>query len=460
MNVIKFNENTKLDKNIVYCIVDHTDRAVEQTRIKNISDWTIQNITICGYTVLVSPNEDAMLKEALKFDYAVVLSTGTELIEGYSFHEYVEQFCKQQDFFLAGHILDRSEGYYELHHQSYIINLKYYRELGCPAIGKEQFYSTHTQVEPNRSVENIHDDYTPKSVVPGSTPKTYIHKRHGWNIISVALENNLPVVVFDDNFRRFKIHYYPEYVDAYYDSINFNHKRESFCSGMAMYLNNSEPLPLGNIEYSVSQLVIPAAGMLWLKYLLNYGFKEDTVVKFYDYSLPTLEFVRAILEWDGTDYANFATEYFDNKFSFLENANTIPFCGDSNFSSAISNIPSDTWKKIKSLKFEFHWINLLEADDLSWINNSLGTIVVCSNIFNYIGTASSYSVRARVNAENKFIENLKNVCPTAYVTFSRRAASGFKEYDSDNRLVSVSSLYTTAIENLKKPSWHMNSDWE
>jgi hypothetical protein len=460
MNVIEFKEDIELNTNIVYCIVDRTDQAIEQTRIKNISDWTIQNITVLGYTVLVSSSEDSMLRAADEFDYAVVLSTGTELIEGYSFHEHVEDFCNTQDFFIAGHILDRDDSYYELHHQSYIINLKHYRDLGQPNIGKEHFYSTHTQIEPNRSVDNIHDNYTPLFVLPGSQPKTYTHKRHGWNIISICLANNLPLIVVDNDFRRFKIHYYPEYIEPFYDSIQFNHKRESFCSGMAVYLNNSESVPKENLHKNISQLIVPAAGSLWIRYLLTHGFDQNTVVKFYDYSLPTLEFIKELLLWDGNDYPKFAMKYFENKFSFLENSYILPFCGDSDLKNAMPEISIEVWQKIKNLKFEFYWVNLLESDDLNWISDLPNTIVVCSNIFNYIGTASNYSVRARVQAENNFIEKLKNVCPNSYIYFSRRAANCFKSYTNNNKLVPVSMIYTTKIDELKKPSWHMNNDWE
>ena len=123
-------------------------------------------------------------------------------------------------------------------------------------------------------------------------------------------------------------------------------------------------------------------------------------------------------------------------------------------------ISIEVWQKIKNLKFEFYWVNLLESDDLNWISDLPNTVVVCSNIFNYIGTASNYSLRARVQAENNFIEALKDVCPNSYITFSRRAANCFKSYTNNNKLVPISKIYTTKIDELKKPSWHMNNDWE
>ena len=132
MNVIKFQERNQQHKNhIVYCIIDKTARYSHNREvIKNISDWTIQNITIQGYTVLVSTDEDSLLKAASETtaEHAIVLSTGTEFINSYDWFDYAEEYCKQ-DFFLAGHVLDRSSAYYELHDQCYIINLTTYKEL-------------------------------------------------------------------------------------------------------------------------------------------------------------------------------------------------------------------------------------------------------------------------------------------------------------------------------------------
>jgi hypothetical protein len=455
MNVIKFSEKGQFPKtNIIYCIVDKTHLYSHNKEIiKNVSDWTIQNITIHGYRVLVSVDEDSLLREAALTEakYAVVISTGTEFINGYNWFDYTEEYC-QDSFFIAGHILDRKDFYYELHDQCYIINLNSYNLLGCPSIGKVEHFSSHVQIEPRRSDENFHDDYTPLWVSRGSEIKQYMHKAHGWNILSLGFKNNLTIKVFDDRLRNDKIHYYPEYT-SYFDQANFLYARQGFCNGMALYLGNSErTIPLIS-QGPIEQLVVPASGLNWLKYLQENGYNENTSVEFYDYSFLTLEYIRHLVEnWDGNNYKDFALSYYKNKFNFI-NAE-VPYCG-----SIDNNIDTLEWNKIRStVKFNYRWIDLMDSTkDLSWINNSRNTVINVTNIFNYIGTATIRSVKERVYLENAFISKLQESAPNAQIIFTRRAAEGFTNL-IQNVSVPVKDLPMTNLEDLNKPSWHIN-DW-
>jgi hypothetical protein len=99
--------------------------------VKNLSDFVLTNILDNGYNVLQGLDEDQLLKEASEnYSYAVVLSTGTEFINGIKFFQEVEnRINSNEELFLIGHIPDRDDGYYELHQQCYIINLKKYKEI-------------------------------------------------------------------------------------------------------------------------------------------------------------------------------------------------------------------------------------------------------------------------------------------------------------------------------------------
>lgn len=145
-------------------------------------------------------NEDDSLQSVVNdYDYAIVTR------EGHKFTDkdiFLKELAKEK-FFIAGHILDREpiQGYYELHVQCYVIHLPRYKSLGCPKIGQQEFHSPHVQTSPIRSVENYHDDYTPLWVKEGTEEKFYEHKAHGWNILSTAFKNKLPVLVFNKIMR-------------------------------------------------------------------------------------------------------------------------------------------------------------------------------------------------------------------------------------------------------------------
>jgi len=150
-------------------------------------------------------NEDNMLSalSATGITYAVVMRNGHQWIDKTKFKDLVNSMG---EFFIAGHVLDRTshDAYYELHHQCYVINLKMYRSLKFPEIGQQTLNAAHQQFEPLRSDDNIHDDYTPLWVKPGKELKSYYHKAHGWNILSTAFRNNLPVLVFNNEVRSTK----------------------------------------------------------------------------------------------------------------------------------------------------------------------------------------------------------------------------------------------------------------
>ena len=191
MNIVEYR-NPLSKNNLVFCIVDDVDTYKNnwiKEIIKNLADFTVSNLYTKGYDVFVGYDEDILLKHVtdLKYNYAVVMSPGTEYINGLDFFNELEKLI-QKDFFIAGHFLDRKDAYYELHHQCYVINLKDYADLDYPCIGGISPGSEHHQRSPVRSLENIHDDHTPTWIKPGETFKKYNHKCHGWNIVSKALE--------------------------------------------------------------------------------------------------------------------------------------------------------------------------------------------------------------------------------------------------------------------------------
>jgi hypothetical protein len=425
--MVEFRELDKPQQtDIVYCIIDRTgycaNKSIREV-IENIADWTLQNITIQGYTVLVSKDEDKLLLRAsnLGFKYAVVLSTGTEFINSYEFFNQIVELTKQR-FFLAGHVLDRGDAYYELHHQCYVINLLDYKELGYPEVGQQTLDSPHAQIEPIRSTSNFHDTHTPVWVDTGVRSRDYLHKPHGWNILSAGFAGRYPIKVFDYSIRNNKKHYYPEYPESFLNEINYVYNRNAFCSGVAVYPFNSEEfteLPVSDIE----QLIVPAAGLNWMLFINRYC-ADDAVVKFYDYSLPTLNFMRKLFKhWDGVDYVKFVQDYLDETFGFIANKSEIPFCGPQDLEAQWLKFKDEcNWDKFKKLTVEFHWVNLLDSSQtLHWIDQDKNTLINASNIFNYIGTAMTYNLEARKHAEKKFLEQV----PNAYVLLGRKADAGF-----------------------------------
>jgi hypothetical protein len=483
-NVVVFNEkNVFPNIDIVYGIIDTVgNSSTEWASVisKNVADYAIQDLTKLGYTVVVSPDEETILKyvTATNFKHIIMLTTGTEFDfdssmlatsnfneNGDNFINVAKNFCVSNDFFIAGHILDREESYYELHQQCYILNLEIYKKYNCPKIGKIEHYVGHEEVEPLRSKDSFHDEHTPLTVSPGTQKIKYKSKLHGWNIISVALDNNLKLEVFDYNLRAGKKHYYPEHENSFLKEINFLYNRYEFCANSAISPFNSEKILSYDFPGPIEQLIVPASGLNWIKYLSLYKFQKSTVVKFYDYSLPALNFMNQVTKWDGEDYPAFVQKFLDNYTGFLSNDEKLVICGPKDLDGAWNKFKNELdwpnlWKSIQqNVTFEFYHQNLLNfKKPVNWITPGKNTIINLSNIFNYIGTTPFYSVKSRVIAENELLKKIQKINPNAYISFSRRASDGFVDSKNYN-FIEISKIPLVNIEDLKKPSWHLNTDW-
>jgi hypothetical protein len=441
--MVKFNTPAG-SSDIVFIFLDRigqcqTKWTAELTR--NLSDYVLSKIVNHGFNVIQGLDEDALLQEAAKdYTHAVVLSTGTEFINGDEFFNEVEkEVYGSKDFFLLGHIPDRDDGYYELHEQCYIINLTTYKELGFPAVGKFEYYSPHTQIAPRRSIENIHDDYTPIWVVYGDTEKQYKHKWHGWNILSVAFANKKLVKPFADRFRKNKRYYYHNYEPAFLKASAYLYGKNQVAAQTLFYPYNTESLVELECQKPIKQLVIQASGLQFVEYLSKYGFDENTVVRFVDYNLFALECMAHITStWNGTNYLDFVNQYVKRRSEFLKNCKQewITLTG------SVQEVDLLLWNKIiHTVNFEFSHQDLvlntgLEVRD--WLDLAPSTIIHLSHIFNYDPAAPFTPLRHRIHNENLLIEKIKNYHPTANIIMVDKAQDIYKD-------------------NL--PTWHMDGEW-
>lgn len=440
--MVKFNTPAG-SPDIVYIFLDriHTCQTPWTAELmKNLSDYVLSNILDKGFNVIQGLDEDAMLREAAKdYTHAVVLTTGTEFINGDEFfHEVEKEVYSGKDFFIIGHIPDRDDGYYELHDQCYIINLNTYKELGEPTVGEFTYYSEHTQVEPRRSDENIHDDYTPIWVTSGDTERTYKHKWHGWNILSVAFAHNKHVKVIMERFRNNKVYYYPNYEPAFIPKSSYLYGKNQVAAQTMFYPHNTEEIVPVDFKGPIRQLVIQASGLNWVDYLITYGYTKDTVVRFVDYNLFALECMKEITDnWDGTDYSIFVKNYIKSRAAFLGKDGSGWLAAQGKLYDP--DIPE--WTLIKeTVKFEFRHEDLVLNTGLdvgAWVDNTPDTIIHLSHIFNYEPVAPFVTLKHRVYNERLLLSKITKHVPTATIVMINNL--------NDQMLV--------------RPTWRMNGDW-
>jgi len=405
MNIIQFKGNHH--KRIVFCLVDRLSLCQDNFSkeiIKNQTDYCISSIYEKEYDIFQGTNEDELLKYAAldNYQFAVVFSTGTEFINGNLFFKKVEELIKT-DFFICGHVLDRGDAYYELHQQCYVINLHLFQKIGMPFIGNLELGESHTQQQPVRSKENYHDHYTPIWIKSGKISKEYNHKCHGWNILKQSFENNLPVLIFDQDFRRSKKHYYPENRKDFLKNLPWIYYRDSECALNFIHTTNTEKNTLLSLSKKFEQIVIPASGTLYHDHI------DSGSVIIYDYNENALTY------WK---------EHFPKK---------------------------------DGITYSFINVDLLSINNLiDYILPNKKTLVNLSNIFCYEGTAAMKPLYYRLHKENEIIIKLQDKNPSVVIAFSMRAASGFIDLPN---IGDRSVITPVKLKDLKKPTWHYNNDW-
>ncbi len=242
------------------------------------------------------------------------------------------------------------------------------------------------------------------------------------------------------------------YVDGFSEqnfekSLEWQNKKFSLGHGAFFYPVNNEPMHDLQMP-KIQQLVTPAAGLNWVDYLNRYGYDENTTVRFYDYSYLALECMKeVVLHYNGGSYKDFIMKLGRSKFKFIGRE------WDYGFASMYNDGEPENWLHIaNTVKFDFVHINILENFDVkSLVDDRPGTFINFSNIFSYYLTSAFYSLKTRLDAEQRIINDLMSYdCYVGFVTRSGNA------YHNDPLLAGHISKFSS-IEKLRLPTWYENN---
>jgi len=461
--------------NIAWCVLDVLDKC-DNLVAKDISintiDFLIRGLMVNEYDVFVGKDEQELLLEAVKenkYSHAVIISTGTYLRTSEKLFKEVENIC-QQDFFIAGHVLNRGDFYLELHKQFYIMNLKDYQELGCPDIEEGAWFvdDPHEEFEPNITEFSDGGDEVIESMSIGTNKKVYTSKLHGWNILKLALENNKKTIDVGQRIRVAKHYLYHEYEHVFINQYPKIFHLQLFAHNVVAPWNSDRVYKTLPFDGPVEQYITLGTGLNWIRNLTMIGYTDDTRVVFTDINHNCLRFMKELVTtWDGVDYDQFYhsfEQFFPNgvpDFVFKTLTAKEEF---EEFKKFFDDWPS-TWNKVKKLNFDYKLIDYMADYDLTWIDPNKKTLMNFSDLFNHSPLIPFQSVKFRIGAENRLINNLNNINPDIVAIFTTRSATGYKSYDdtwNDDSIAFVGKIKDfklTNIGDLKPLPWHEH-DWK
>ena len=455
-------------KSIVYCVLDTLDNA-QHTFARdvsiNLADSLICSLIKKHYDVFIGTSEKELLTQAANsnfYSHAVIISTGTSsLFSSDNLINKIKEFCKN-DFFIAGHILDRQSGYFELHKQFYIVRLKDYADLGFPEIAEGSFMEEHihTQLAP-AAIFNEGSSYVVQDLKKGNIPIQYNRKHHGWDLLTTAINNDKIVIDIGADIRFCKEFFYPEYDHVFLNSFSKIHFLQFFCYNFFAAWNTDMLHRSIEFEGPVEQYITVGVGLHWINNLNTVGFTEDTKVIFTDINSNFLEFTKKLIdEWDGDDYLSF----YESHLPIIPDGAPVDILKYSkhadkefqNFKGLFDDWPS-LWNKIKKLKFEFVLVDYTSYYTLRWMSADKKTLINLSNLFNFEPFSAIQGVKYRIAAENKLIKKLQDLNPDMTLIVTSRAGDGF-DTRLGYKIAKVKDFTLTDINELKKLPWH-EEDW-
>lgn len=152
-------------------------------------------------------------------DYLLINWFGAYCQDFWTWHkhciEHIDKLNELTKWVLAGQIINKSlqkkdsafEGQFFPYPITAIINLKEWRNIGCPKWHDVDMTSFHNPIP---SVSCIHDDYTPVVMHPSNEYVSLTNVHPGNSFISKILDNGIPVHNIPISVRSTIMHTYPE----------------------------------------------------------------------------------------------------------------------------------------------------------------------------------------------------------------------------------------------------------
>lgn len=374
--------------------------------------------------------------------HLVVIRSGTTISNFEELDKAVTEFCEQNDFAVAGHLMQHDhESYPWLHNQFFIMNMDFFRRAGAPYPTFPEAMQTIMKFDSGekpgsyllppfvRSAENIHDTHTPLWVKAGEGDYMEIvpDPKFGQVYIACALRLGRSIVNLPDSIRRLKGFVYPEMASDKFeqaikdvragvipDTADLYPPQKWYISQVlpprpkTVFIRNTEELASPPSDERFETIAAPAAGFKPMALWNDLG-KADSRIAIYDFNQESLDFWKNVISnWGGHNLLDFfatagidiTDERYDaGLWETLESDIHSHFGGEAAF--------LDAWERFKGLEHQFVLCDLL--DDQKPLLDALegSTLLSISNIFLYRTTMRLLGAKVMRESFDRLISGLK-----------------------------------------------------
>ena len=426
------------NKNYVVGIYDDTRMSQNLSQAQKNKEIT-EFFTRFKYfgPIIVKDNINDVLDEALSqgVDYCIVQSVG-HIIKNVEFFTFIEKWIEKQDFFITGHIMDKNkenlnnpsgkEGYYGLHKQCMLVNLKYYEKFDKPVFGSKNS-GEETVIKAQRHAKDIHDDYTPLSLRPTEELTVCTPLVDGWNFINTSLANDLTVFNFHPKIREHKQFIYPTTSAAELEhQLSWITNIANYAQNCVFFWNteNYSDLKYVNMENPIKKLYAVAASFKPNMILNHYNFTDDCEIIYYDYSKPSLAFKKLLIkEWNGEDYPRFL-DYAQRRYRIDETGGneTQHLSRQELWERELKWWGSEKaikehWDRYKNLKHSFIHMDVCENPEklTSMITPEEDSVIWWSNAFHTVGAQYLRGLKGVKTCYETWLKQLEEKNPYIWI---------------------------------------------
>lgn len=379
-------------------------------------------------------------KLSSQYDWAVVVAIASYIREQANCLDIVQHAIKENSP-LAGHILDRP-GYYHLHHQFFALNLQVYKEIGFlnfeENLNERIVLKTY---ETERSLDNMHDDYTPPWIKPKST-NIVEYKTQRYFAVSVLAElikHNYKIVNIPQEIRNEKAYSYVEH--CYQDAVKFLNDPTYDCSSSPFqyfasqseyffkqldkgyYVINTEPLSKIPDINNFDNFIGVCGGIKPSCIVGSENFLDNTKVNLFDISDGAINWQKFLIEnWDGSKekfesvFNDFKIKYPDYIPSYYSRQPIIITMEKMLVDNKLTYLEfKKRWSKYLKMTHTFTKLNILEDSGIKKLSElvNLGTTTYLwtSNCF-YMDWGLFFKTKQWL--ENKFNEFKNEITDNAF----------------------------------------------
>jgi hypothetical protein len=277
-----------------------TDKPLEENIKKSFGLYYKRRVPDSGRELADDPRTYNDPMEALHkassngYDYILLNWEGILIPNQPKFYfnalKFLDEVNSRGSWLVCGHIIDDTNSFkfwnpgkdtmkwYYLWPITCFVNLKKWRELGCPNFGDKSEINLNQLPNVVRSESNVHDNYTPNWIKCGKDQnKDHVSEvRFGWNMLRASVENNLTVYNISNEIRNSQIYTYPENNIDRYNRTMHHLQSANFSDLDAVLLHHMDNMAHRGAGFNAFNSE-PADSMEFYNYTDNYA-KIDTVV--------------------------------------------------------------------------------------------------------------------------------------------------------------------------------------